>query len=425
MNKNDSELIELSMTGAGFVKADDVDSADILIVNTCSVRATAENRAIVRMRSSKPLKKRGGIVVAAGCMAQRIGPELIKKKIAHMVVGPYQVPETGQLVRRYLKFSGDREFLSQDIYDFSQRLNPRLTKKSSHDWHRWITISHGCENFCSYCIVPHVRGKLVSFKSSEILEHIKQMADLGVIEITLLGQNVNQYGLDSNDIPFYSLMAKAAEIDGLKKINFLTSHPMDFNEDIISVIIDHKNIARSVHLPLQSGSDRILRLMNRKYTMESYNKIVDMVRKIPGGSSISTDIIVGFPGETAEDFMETMDAVKKIGFDDAFTYVYSERSGTPASKIAETITKEEKHSRLGELIVVQRAISKEKLRARIGMTELVIAETVSKKNSSELAGKTFFNHPVVFPGDKSDIGIMKEIKIEGVKGHALHGREIQ
>ena len=185
----------------------------------------------------------------------------------------------------------------------------------------------GCENFCAYCIVPYVRGKLISFPSEKIIQYIKELATRGVIEITLLGQNVNQYGQDCSEIPFYKLLEKAAEIDGIKKVNFLTSHPMDFEPEIIEVIKEHDNISKSIHLPLQSGSDSILKAMNRKYSIKDYFKIIETINKNLKDFSISTDLIVGFPGETEEDYKNTLDAVMKIRFDEAFMYAYSPREG--------------------------------------------------------------------------------------------------
>ncbi|MFC1669150.1 tRNA (N6-isopentenyl adenosine(37)-C2)-methylthiotransferase MiaB [Spirochaetota bacterium] len=425
MNKCDSELMELSMHGNGFRLAKNPGDADILIYNTCSVRQHAEDRAISRIKSTgKKTGQNKKIIVVAGCMAQRIGESLLNKNIAHLVVGTYESPKMGDIVSKYL---GDKinSYLSLEPDSFTERINSGLIKSSegSH-WHRWVTITHGCENFCSYCIVPYVRGKLISFSSTSIFEYIKLLIDEGISEITLLGQNVNQYGIDIDEMPFYSLLDKIAENEKLLKINFITSHPKDFSEDIIKVIGNHKNISRSIHLPIQSGSDRVLKLMNRKYTVKHYMDIIEKIDLALDSYSISTDLIVGFPGEENDDFSETLKTVEAIRFDDAFMYAYSPRSGTPAFKLEESLSRDEKIGRLNRLINLQRSISREKLKARIDHVEKTIIERISKRSSSEVMGRTFLNHPVIIPGSKKDIGKQIMIKINNVKGSTLQGTRI-
>ena len=359
MNKGDSELIKLSMNENGFTEADREEAADICIFNTCSVREHAEKRALARMsiaRTRKTATRR--LIVVAGCMAQRIGEEILLSGTADLAAGPYQSPRLGSIIKSHLQKQHGRLFLSQAGVDFTERLNSDLVKnKDIYPWHKWVTITHGCENFCAYCIVPYVRGKLISFPSERILKFIKELADEGVIEITLLGQNVNQYGQDCEEIPFYKLLENAASINGMKKINFLTSHPMDFNSRIIDVIKDNSNISRSIHLPLQSGSDTILKAMNRKYTMSDYFRIIDAIKSKLDDYAVSTDLIVGFPGESEIDFRKTLQAVSDINYDLAFMYAYSPREGTPAHLIKEELTRAEKIERLNELIDLQRKIS--------------------------------------------------------------------
>jgi len=425
MNKSDSELIKLSMIENGFSEAQDEESADICIFNTCSVREHAEKRALAKIsiaRARKTGTRR--LIVVAGCMAQRIGEEIVQRGNADLVAGPYQSPMLGSIIRANIKQYQGKLFLSQSGIDFAERINYDLVKnKDIYPWHKWVTITHGCENFCAYCIVPYVRGKLISFPSAKILEYIKQLVSEGVIEITLLGQNVNQYGQDCGEIPFYKLLEKTAAISGLKKINFLTSHPMDFNSSITDVIKDNINISRSIHLPLQSGSDNVLKAMNRKYTMSDYYRIIDSLNSKLNDFSISTDLIVGFPGETESDYKATIDAVEKIRYDEAFMYAYSPREGTPACSIKEELTRTAKIERLNKLITIQRKISLEKLKSRINRIELVIPEKLSRKSLAELSGKTFLNHPVVFTGSSTDIG--KEIRVEiiEVSGSTLVGKK--
>lgn len=421
MNKSDSELMAENLLSRGFLPADAEEFADIVIFNTCAVRNHAENRALSRIRSAGA--RRGRTIVVAGCMAQRIGKKIIEDGIADLVIGPYQTPVAGEIVELFFS-SKQNLFLSQDEMDFHPRLNREAAMKSAPSWHRWVTITHGCENYCAYCIVPHVRGKLISFPSKTIIEYVKTLATCGAAEITLLGQNVNQFGQDTGDVPFYKLLEKVSEIPGIQKINFLTSHPKDFSRETLEVIRDHPNISRAVHLPLQSGSDAILRAMNRRYTIAHYYGIIEDMERILGDYAISTDLIVGFPGETEEDFKMTLEAVRRIRFDEAFTYAYSPREGTAAYAFEETLGRDEKLSRLNELIVIQREIAREKLVRRIARKEEALVEAISKKSSKEVMGKTFLNHPVVLPGGKDDIGRMVKVKIIEVIGNTLYAERI-
>lgn len=426
MNKGDSELMKVSMVRNGFIPAQDMKNADICIFNTCSVRQNAEDRAlaIIKEERNSNIRKKP-VIILTGCMAQRIGDGLISGGIADIAIGPYQSPACGEIVSEFLSNRKKKFYSSQEPDDFIPRINDDLVQnKDVYPWHKWITITHGCENFCSYCIVPYVRGKLISFPSARIIKYIQDLTKEGITEITLLGQNVNQYGQDSADIPFYSLLEKAASISGLKRISFLTSHPMDFAPEIVKVIKNHPNISRGIHLPLQSGSDRILKKMNRKYTLSHYYNIVDIIAKELGEYALSTDLITGFPGETEEDFKGTLRAVEKIRFDEAFMYAFSPRIGTPAAEITELLSRTEKLERLSQLITVQRKISLEKLRLRIDKKETVIAEKVSKRSHKEILGRTGLNHPVVFKGDLSDIGKEISIEIRNIKGSTLLGEKI-
>ena len=420
MNKSDSELIRHSMLNEGFIEAPKAQDAQIRFFNTCSVRKHAEDRVLARIETAKPqISAQKGITVITGCMAQRMGDELIKSKHANIVLGPYQSPAAGKIIRSFLDGDKNNIFISQNETDFIDR----LTQLQTYSWKEFVTITHGCENFCSYCIVPYVRGKLISFDSTAIIKHIEKLTQKGVTEITLLGQNVNQYGQDSSDISFAQLLKQTAQIE-LARIHFLTSHPKDFSDDIIQVIADNKSIARSIHLPLQSGSNKILNLMNRKYTLEQYANIFEKIKMISNDFSVTTDLIVGYPNESEEDFNETLDAVKTLQFDDAFMYAYSPREGTQAFNLQETINRKEKISRLNTLIETQRSISLKKLQNRIGKIEEFIPEKISKKHKKELMGKTSFNHPAIIQGSEEDLGKILKIKISSVKGSTLYAEKI-
>lgn len=429
MNKNDSALMKFSLKQAGCAEASCIEEADIAVYNTCSVRQHAEDRVLARISSDKKhIKARGGIVVVAGCMSQRIGGELIDKGIADVAIGPYESPAIGKKLAEFLTDGANpcgQKFLSANEKDFESRLNfAALQTLPQNVWSEWLTITHGCENFCAYCIVPATRGKLISFNSGDILAYAKALTERGVREITLLGQNVNQFGQDTGDIPFYSLLEKTAALPNLERLNFLTSHPKDFSQNIVKVIADNSNISRCIHLPLQSGSDKILAAMNRQYTVEQYMQIIETIDKHLSDYSITTDLIVGFPGETEFDYACTVKAVNSVMFDEAFTYAYSPREGTPAFALEENISRKEKLARLSDLIELQRGISKQKLSARINCIEDIIPERVSRRSAAELVGRTFLNHTAVLAGERSDIGRRIKVKIEAVKGSTLWGQKI-
>ncbi|MGQ9843503.1 MAG: tRNA (N6-isopentenyl adenosine(37)-C2)-methylthiotransferase MiaB [Spirochaetota bacterium] len=419
MNKSDSELMEVSLTQEGFVKSNSY--GDIIIFNTCSVRKHAEDRALAHIIEARNSHKQS-IIVVAGCMAQRLRQELRTTYGADLVVGPYNSPAIGSIIKNYIQNNDISEYTSQDIKDFASRIHPLLvTHKDDLPWHKWVTISHGCENYCAYCIVPYVRGKLISFPSQQIIDYCKLLIDNGITEITLLGQNVNQYGQDSGDIQFYSLLEKVSTLQGLYKLNFLTSHPKDFNKEILQVIKDNPVIARSIHLPLQSGSDSILQAMNRHYTMKQYYSIIEAIHALLPMSSISTDIIVGFPGETQKDFEDTLTAVRTVQFDEAFTYKYSPREGTHAYTMPDSVPYTVKQERLDILIQTVRELSQKRLMNHMNTTTDMIVERISKKSDTEVMGKTICNHPVIIKGGKEDIGKKYTVTIVSLKGSTLYG----
>jgi len=426
MNKSDSDLMAVSLREQGYHEAESSDVADVVIYNTCSVRQHAEDRVTARISSNRhQIRKRGGTIVIAGCMAQRRGQELLDSKLADLVIGPYQSPRIGEILEGSSGSNKEVLYISQSEEDFQERLHPDiLSARQGHSWHQWVTITHGCENFCAYCIVPYVRGKLISVASADILKHIQKLAAEGIREITLLGQNVNQYGQDRDDLPFYRLLASAAETKGLERVNFLTSHPKDFSEDIARVIADFPNISRNIHLPLQSGSDTVLKKMNRQYSMDHYYRHIESLAAHLDVFSVSTDLIVGFPGETEKDFEDTLKAVSTIRYDEAFMYAYSPRSGTPAAQLEETLPQEEKITRLNTLINLQRNISVEKLEARVNTIEIMIPEKISKHSAGEVMGRTFLNHPAVIPGTEKDIGRAVKVQVTGVNGSTLLAHKI-
>lgn len=426
MNKNDSELMELSLEAEGFIPTGIRDDADIVIVNTCSVREAAEWKAFSHIREARG-RNRKAFIVIAGCMAQRTAETHIKSGLANIAVGPYETPVVGKIIREHLLNKKEPVLhLTQDRDHFSPRITDQiLNRNSGSSWHRFVTITHGCENFCTYCIVPHVRGKLISFKSSDIIDHVKKIADQGVVAVTLLGQNVNQYGQDNGEIPFHRLLEQVAGISGIKRINFLTSHPKDFNPELVHVIRDNPVISRGIHLPLQSGSDAILKKMNRKYTLSHYMSIIDLIKKeLKDDYSITTDLIVGFPGETEEDYEATLSAVKNVGFSEAFTYAYSPREGTAACSFSDSVPAEVKSERLSKLVELQREYVIGKIKGLIGSRQKVIIERRSTRNTSDYFGKTHNDLSAIVRGDDMLTGTIADIIVTDIKGAALFGNAV-
>lgn len=403
----------------GFEPTQDYKDADIIVFNTCSVRENAERRAFVRMREMRAHKQKS-VFVLAGCMAQRTQDEFIKSKLINCSIGPYMAPDIGRIVKDYISGKGSSLLTSQLRENFSPRFGAIESVKNIHPWHRYVTITHGCENFCSYCIVPYVRGKLISFPSQSIIEHIKRLIDAGVFEITLLGQNVNQYGQDCGEIPFYSILEKISSIAGLKRLSFLTSHPKDFQIETIRTIANYPVLSRSIHLPLQSGSDAILSKMNRGYTSTQYVETIEQIRSILGEEcSLTTDIIVGHPGETEENFKETLSLLKKCRFNDAFTYAYSSRSGTASSLMEDQISSEEKSRRLDETIREQNKHGYENKTKRIGIIEDVLIENISSRIENGFFGKTHLLHPIIVTGNDLKPGTFVKALVTEIKGKTL------
>ncbi len=422
MNKSDSIDIALSFEKSGYERVEHDQEADIVVLNTCAVRAHAEDRIIGRLGYYRYLKERQNrdiIIVLAGCMAQEQEGKIraLFPEIA-IVAGTYHCLKIPQFVREYEGARNPLIAVDKDMYEFSP-----YRRERAEIYKAWLNIIHGCSNFCSYCIVPYLRGPEKSKKSSDILHEVEELTASGVVEITLLGQNVNAYGKDTNDISFIELLEKINDIKGLRWIRFLTSHPKDFNEDIIKRASALDKVCRHLHLPVQSGSDRILSLMNRRYRISHYLKIVEAIHKYIPDASITTDIVVGFPSETEKDFNETLNVVRDVQFDDAYTYRYSDRPYTKAKnlpgKLSEDITKE----RLQELIALQREISYKKNIKEIGMRREALIERQSKKNEKEFLAKTEKGKMVVVQ-TKRPVGSFLDIYIRGISGNTLKGEEI-
>lgn len=421
MNKHDSEKIAGILQGSGFQYEKDLSNADIIIFNTCTVRESADSRLFGQLGNIKRLKeeKPDLIVAIGGCLAQSYGRELLFQfPQLDIVFGTHNINRFSYLLNERIK-SGNRvfELKSEDNYNVS--CLPTLREKP---FLAWVSIMRGCNNFCSYCIVPYVRGKQWSRSSYEIIEEVKNLALDGVIEITLLGQNVNSYGKDLNDeMNFPQLLEKLSQISKLKRIRFITSHPKDFDSETVKVVAESEILCNHFHFPLQSGSNKVLRDMNRRYTKEQYLKLIDEIYRMIPDTSVTTDIIVGFPTETEEDFLDTLDVVERAKFDSAFTFIYSPRSGTKAIGFEDVSSNEEKMNRFSRLVDKQINISQLKNNYLTGKNLDILVEDFSKKDKKMLMGRTKTNKIVNFKGDSSLIGRIVNVKIILAKAHYLIG----
>ena len=421
MNVHDSEEISALLENLGYEKVEDYTKADLIIINTCAIRENAHDKVFGFLGRCKHLKKTNKdlILGLCGCMAQEESVvDEIREKHSYIdiIFGTHNMNE---LPKMLLNFYGKQliEVYSKegDVIEFGN-LYKRDSKVSA-----WVNIMYGCDKFCTYCIVPYTRGKQRSRKSEDIIKEVTELKEAGYEEVTLLGQNVNAYGKDLDDeIEFSSLLEKVSDT-GISRIRFVTSHPWDFTDKMIDVIASRENIMPYIHLPLQSGSSRILKLMGRRYTKDEYLTLFNKIRESVKGASITTDIIVGFPGETREDFEETLDVVNKCKFDGAFTFIFSPREGTPAASMKDDITLEEKEKRLQELNTLINKYSKESNEKLLNKTVRVLVTGVSEKDDSKVCGYTENMKLVNVEAPKSVINKIINVKITEAKSFSLDG----
>jgi tRNA-2-methylthio-N6-dimethylallyladenosine synthase len=417
MNEHDSERMLYHLEQIGYGQSEKRDDADIIIINTCAVREKAANRLFGHLGNLKPIKEAnpGMLICVGGCTAQNIRDQIQKKcPFVDIVFGTHNISELPALIDQRIK--GEKGICSVIDDGFDHDLD-KVKRISS--FQALIPITTGCNNFCSYCIVPYVRGREKSIEPDSIIRSIKEIVSGGVIEVTLLGQNVNSYGKDTDkDINFSNLLESVSDIAGLKRIRFMTSHPKDCSPELIEVVGARDNIVNHFHLPLQAGSNRILEKMNRKYSREQYLDIIDNIRNSIGSSTITSDIIVGFPGEERKDFEDTLDMVKKVRFGRAFTFIYSPREGTDASKMEDTVSLEEKKKWFSELLQVQNQISCEENEKFSGMKVEVLVEGKSHKDDKLLEGRMENNIVINFEGKSDLIGKIVPVKI--VRARTFH-----
>ena len=424
MNVHDSEAIRSYLESLGFTSVETLEEADMVVLNTCAIRENAHDKVFGFLGRCKHLKKEKPelIIAIGGCMAQEEGvvKEIMNKhSYVDIVFGTHNIHELPKLIIEKTK--------NQQIEVYSNEGNVFENIPYSRDSKitAWVNIMYGCDKFCTYCIVPYTRGKQRSRKSSDILKEVNELKEKGYKEITLLGQNVNAYGKDlENPEDFASLLTSVAET-GIERVRFVTSHPWDFTDEMIDVIAKYDNIMPYIHLPLQAGSTNILRLMGRRYTKEEYLELFNKIRNRVKNATITTDIIVGFPNETKEDFNETLEVVDKCQFDGAFTFIYSPREGTPASKIKDSITLEEKERRLHILNEKINNYSLQSNKKFLDKIVKVLVLGINEKDENKVYGYTEEMKLVNIDAPRDTIGNIINVKIDDAKSFSLDGHEVK
>ena len=422
LNENDSEKIEGMLVGMGYTKTEDSKQADIIVYNTCCVRENAEERLFGKLGEIKKQKEEKGTLIAiGGCMMQEKHiTEKIKKSypFVDILFGThtlYKLPEDIYHILENRKKIEDIAYIDGEVIEGLPIVRGDHIKAS-------VTIMNGCNNFCSYCIVPYVRGRERSRSPRDILEEVESLAKQGYKEVTLLGQNVNSYLRVEREkqIPFEeyrgvnsfaTLLREVNKIEEIERIRFVSPHPKDFTQDVIEAIRDCEKVSKIIHLPLQAGSTSVLKAMNRKYTKEQYLELVDKIKREIPHVVFSTDIIVGFPGETQRNFEDTLDVVKKVGYEQVFMFIYSRRVGTPGDRMENQIPEEIKHERFNRLKALVEGQMEEQNKTYIGTVQKVLIEGTSKNNENMLTGRTDSNKVVILEGDKNLIGKMVNLNI--------------
>ena len=425
MNARDSEKLRGILLEIGYIEASE-DIADFVIYNTCTVRENANTRVYGRLGQLKPRKKKNPnmMIGLCGCMMQE--PEVVEKLkksygFIDIIFGTHNIFKFAELIVTCL----ESQRMIIDIWKDTDQIVEDLPNERKYFFKSGINIMFGCNNFCSYCIVPYVRGRERSREPQAIIREIERLVADGVVEVMLLGQNVNSYGKNlEQPITFAQLLQEIEKIDGLERIRFMTSHPKDLSDELIEVMGNSKKICKHLHLPVQSGSTRILQKMNRRYTKEQYLELVDKIRKAVPDISLTTDIIVGFPGETEEDFQETLDIVRKVRYDSAFTFIYSKRTGTPAAVMEDQIPEDVIKDRFDRLLNEVQTIASEVCAVHEGTTQQVLVESVSEHDSSMVTGRLSNNLLVHFAGSEELIGQLIDVHLTECKGFYYLGEKI-
>jgi tRNA-2-methylthio-N6-dimethylallyladenosine synthase len=426
MNAHDSERLAAILEQNGFESTEKKDEADIIVVNTCCIRESAEKKilgnigALKQYKDAKPSLK----IVVTGCMTQQKGEgeKLLRRfRFVDAVLGTHNMPEFESVLHGL--FADEKRILNIYETDGDVFEGPEAARNTFPL--SFVNIMYGCNNYCSYCIVPYVRGRERSRRPEAVIDEIASLAEKGYKEVTLLGQNVNSYGKDLEDPLTFSALLKRIDAEtNMPRVRFMTSHPKDLSEELINAFMELKSLCSHIHLPVQSGSDRILKLMNRHYTIEHYKQLIGELREKRPGIAVTTDIIVGFPSETEEDFERTLDLVREVRFDSAYTFIFSKRSGTKAAEMEGQLPREVKSERIERLIALQNSITAEINAEMVGKTEQVLVESVSARDVSHIAGRTSSAKMVNFKGGESMIGQFVNARITESKRNSLFGELI-
>lgn len=425
MNVHDTEVICGILTELGYTQTEDMEQANLLIFNTCAIRENAENKVFGEIGRLSYLKKQNPdtIFAVCGCMSQEesvVEKILTKYQFIDVVFGTHNIHRLPEILKHAI-FDKQKVI---EVWSQEGEIIEELPKVREHTYKAWVNIIYGCDKFCTYCIVPYTRGKERSRLKEDVLAEIQDLKDKGYQEVTLLGQNVNAYGKDLDDGSYKmgDLLRDVAKI-GIPRIRFMTSHPWDFDDDMIEAIKEYDNIIPHIHLPVQSGNDAILKIMGRNYTREQYLTLFNKLKSIPN-VSITTDIIVGYPNETYEQFEDTLSLYEYCQFDSAFTFIYSPREGTPASKMQDDVSIEEKQKRLTELNKLVDKYMVKTNEDQIGKTLQVLIEGVSKKDNTYVSGYSQNNKLVIVKGDESMVGKIYDVKITGARRTSLDGEVV-
>ncbi len=421
MNVADSELVEGILTNLGLEKTSDYDEADAIFLNTCAIRENAETKVHSKLGNLQKIKlnKPHLIIGVLGCMAQNLKDDLLKNKpYVDIILGPDSYRKIPDLINRHVtdnKSIVDTKLSRYEVYE-------NLLPSRGDTFNAWVSIMRGCDKFCSFCIVPFTRGRERSRSVESIVEEVKKAVDQGFVEITLLGQNVNSYNFEGKS--FSDLLLDVSNIDGVKRIRYTSPHPQDINQELLEVMASRQNICNYVHFPMQSGSNEVLKRMNRTYTREHFYDMAMKIREIMPSCGLSTDIIVGFPGETDDQYRETLDLMEAIKFNSAFTFKYSPRPYTKAEQFSDQISEQVKKDRLDEMLILQRKHTLELNQKMVGSFQKVLIEKESKKSNMHWAGRTDSNEWVIIEKNNSNIKDIVPVEITGATGVILHGKEI-
>ena len=423
MNVHDSEEIAARLESLGFTSTDSIETADVVVLNTCAIRENAHDKLygfLGRCKHEKEKNNNDLIIAICGCMAQEenvVNEIMTKHPYVDLVFGTHNIHELQNLLL------SRKEKQDIEVYSCEGEVYENIDYKRDSNIKAWVNIQYGCDKFCTYCILPYTRGKQRSRRSWVIIKEVEDLVKKGYQEVTLLGQNVNAYGKELKDeLSFAELLLKVSDT-GIPRLRFVTSHPWDFTDEMIDAIASRDNIMPYIHLPLQSGSSRILKLMGRRYTKEEYLELYKKIRNKVKGCSITTDIIVGFPNETEEDFNETMEVVKECEYDSAFTFIYSPREGTPAAKMEDKVTLEEKEQRLYKLNELVNSFSLKANKKLLGKTVPVLIEGINEKDNTKVFGYTDTMKLVNIDGCLDKIGKIINVEITDAKSFSLDGKE--